>query len=199
MTEAVTAPRLAQANASFENQLDVRNTVLQQLYHQSMKTQSMPFHKIRSHSAKAPFVSCTPGSETAIFADLALSEWCHGNPNCWAKGNKAWLSVLCSCGSKTMLVRPKGTQQWYFILGDCEGVACLGWPAVSDQKDARVFRPSLLHPGLHWIVVLDEGDFEAVRFVWRSSSWLKLTGSAAADSGAAVSESTVKDASSNKD
>ena len=76
--------------------------------------------------------SCNSSTWNAPFAHLVLQDHCVADPTRFKRIHDSWLCILFR--NMSVLVRAKGTEQWFFSLGDLAEVVGIGWPAI-ELKD----------------------------------------------------------------
>ena len=131
--------------------------------------------------------SCNSSTWNQPFAHLVLQEYCMKNKDQFKHIDNTWLCILFK--NLHVLVRLKGTEQWFFALGDVGGILGVGWPAVElrdnlgktvgylPQKDRSADLMDLIqYFPLTKVWPPEESEYEAMAYTARSPFAMKLSG-----------------------
>lgn len=137
--------------------------------------------------------TCTPESGNAPFVDIKLRDHVIKRGRAAIdKGSMCWLSVLFQISGLIVravpdpapvvpgpaLAGPPPQPLWFFSLGSVASTSGLGWPA-EQIKERRIYVPdcnpsySAMHM-VNFMIMLDENEYEAMCYEWRSPITLVL-------------------------
>ena len=140
---------------------------------------SVNIKPVMSLKPSPDWYSPKPENHCVAYCDLAFSNIVVAR-GLFDKADNVFLGCLLRDGH--LLIRPSTGEQrepyegWYFSLRDVPGSASFILPArhveVGVPGQPRAFVPDSNAAGLHFAAVLDENDWEAMAFEWRSPAWL---------------------------
>lgn len=112
------------------------------------------------------FTSNVAGS-SVVYADILVMLEAHAT-NQWAaiaKGHE-WSKIG---RAQNLLVKPPQSFDWYFVLGDSQGVAMLAWPAILEIIGGQIttVSPDLQKTAV-WLTMCDHNGWKGMSYEWLS-------------------------------
>lgn len=89
---------------------------------------------------------------------------------------QSWLSVFLD--APNLLVKKKGSRDWFFAIGQIQSSASAVWPAdrvLIPGTQTETFMPAIdrgLCQQLHFVCILDLNEWEGCSYEWRSPMWV---------------------------
>lgn len=138
---------------------------------------SMPFKGITGTAQKTAWYSPKADRHAVSAADLQVAkDVCADGELSLGMLRTLYLGAAMKA-EHCIIVRHKGTAQWYFALAHCPGSAAILWPAIqgitpAGETEHWVPSDSAVEPAI--MPVSDWGKWEGFSFTWRSPMWQYL-------------------------